>query len=793
MSRTRVDRSHIGAGLIVSSLVSGSSCTQGPTLVGAREEAREKSALAPESREWFVTAPLTPDGPTIAGEAFGWDVALSGNTAVVGAVVARAAYVFVRTEDEWEQQAKLEPPSGFSSATFAPSVAISGDTVIVGATYLGAAFVYERTGTTWSAPVPLNASDGALNLFGASVAISGDTAVVGAPDATTIAGYEGAAYVFTRSGSTWTETSKLFASDGLEGDMFGYSVAVRGPTVLVGAPQENSTRVGLAYFFTRSRAGWAEQKVGSARSTSDAFGQSVALGDAIAVVGAPAHPGGDAALGSGNQQGAAFVFTNSASTWTQENDGLVADDAGDFDRFGTAVAVSGSTVLVGAPGTGQLSTGGGADTVYVFSPLTTPLVQARIGGRGAIGYFGGSLELEGDVAAVGSIFGKNGAYIAELLVPNGGSCDANSDCQDGYCVDGVCCDVECSGACKTCASGACTSLRGIAVPSCSPYLCGESGACPTLCGTHADCLDTHYCLEPRCVEREPNGGSCTESRQCASGTCSERECMGTLEIGARCSNAVDCESSNCVDGFCCDQRCDGQCEACDLRNSRGTCSPVTGAPHGDRAACKGADSVCVGECDGEHTARCAYPARSQVCGASCSDDVLSESFCNGQGVCEPDTPRPCEPYVCADEVGCRPDCENAQHCAIGFTCQAGSCESGSTCTDDHTAVGADHEEQPCSPYLCDDGNCRDDCDVSDECTNDTACIEHRCVPRPPRTTAPSRDGGGCNVARRRLAESEWVLLGLFAMAACFRRKAGRGANESCSRHSRKFSSVNASK
>ena len=156
------------------------------------------------------------------------------------------------------QQAKLTASDGAASDSFGASIAISGDTVVVGSpfasiddrTKLGAAYVFVRSGTTWTQQQRLTASDGAPgDSFGASVAIGGGTLVVGAPGAD-ISGKpsQGAAYVFARSGTTWTQQQKLTASDGAENDSFGASIAIIVNTVVVGAPGDGSAYVFLTPF-----------------------------------------------------------------------------------------------------------------------------------------------------------------------------------------------------------------------------------------------------------------------------------------------------------------------------------------------------------------------------------------------------------------------------------------------------------------------------------------------------------------------------------------------------------------
>ena len=158
--------------------------------------------------------------------------------------------MFVRSGTAWSQQAELTAADGAANDYFGTSVAISGSTVVVGApsknSSTGAAYVFVRSGTAWSQQAELTAADGASgDSFGTSVAISGTTAMVGAPskDSST-----GAAYVFARSGTAWPQQAKLTAADATAGDQFGYWVGISGPTAVVGAPNRNSG-TGAAYAF----------------------------------------------------------------------------------------------------------------------------------------------------------------------------------------------------------------------------------------------------------------------------------------------------------------------------------------------------------------------------------------------------------------------------------------------------------------------------------------------------------------------------------------------------------------
>ncbi|MBM3949797.1 MAG: hypothetical protein FJ312_11295, partial [SAR202 cluster bacterium] len=226
-----------------------------------------------------------------------------------------SAYVFVRSGATWSQQAKLTASDGGTEDRFGDSVAVSGDTAVVGArgenSAQGSAYVFVRSGATWSQQAKLTASDGAEDdVFGISVAVSGDTAVVGALfDDVGSNDDQGSAYVFVRSGATWSQQAKLTASDGAARDQFGYSVVVSGDTAVVGAGGDDigsNGDQGSAYVFVRSGATWSQQAklTASDGATDDEFGRSVAVSGDTAVVG----PWSDN-VGSNLDQGSAYVFT----------------------------------------------------------------------------------------------------------------------------------------------------------------------------------------------------------------------------------------------------------------------------------------------------------------------------------------------------------------------------------------------------------------------------------------------------------------------------------------------------
>jgi hypothetical protein len=326
---------------------------------------------------------LAPDGAV--WEWFGRAVAISGTTAVIGAYdhlvtpdgTCGAAYVFVRSSGVWTFQQELHAPDPGSGDDVGYAVAISGDTVLVGApgSYNpsavtgGAVFVFTRSGTAWTYRTILYPGDGTTgDRFGANVALDGTTAVVGAPERT-VGGKtsRGAAYIFSGSGSTWTQQPDLTAGDGAASDSFGSSVAVSGDTVAVGA--FGHAGGGAAYIFTRSGSSWAIQQElhGVDTAPGNSFGFSVGVSGDYAIVGAPQHTHVSAAY-----DGAAYVFSRTGTTWTQQRE-FVAADAAPNDNLGYGVALSGDVAVAGAPE--HTSGGVRSGVVYVYARLGSSWVQ----------------------------------------------------------------------------------------------------------------------------------------------------------------------------------------------------------------------------------------------------------------------------------------------------------------------------------------------------------------------------------------------------------------------------------
>jgi hypothetical protein len=354
-----------------------------------------------------------------AFDEFGEAVAVSNDTIVVGARLedsnatgvdgdqlnnslsdSGAAYVFQRINGVWSQQAYLKASNTDAEDRFGAAVAISGDTIVVGA-YLessnsngvnfgqgnnsansaGAAYVFVRNGTTWTQQAYLKCLNTEANdLFGWSVAISGDTVVVGAyledSSANTVNGNmfdnsasaAGAAYVFVRNGVTWSQQAYLKASNSEALDTFGWDVDISGDTIVVSAEQEDSGSSGVNGEQTNNNAG---------------------------------------------QAGSAYVFVRNGTTWTQQAY-LKPSNNTSFDFFGHSVAISGNTIVVGAPFEDGNATGvNGPQTdllfesgaAYVFVRNGTAWSQQAYlkasTTTGGMDNFGDQVAISGNIIAVG--------------------------------------------------------------------------------------------------------------------------------------------------------------------------------------------------------------------------------------------------------------------------------------------------------------------------------------------------------------------------------------------------------
>lgn len=367
---------------------------------------------------------LASDGSQ--SDRFGCSVSIDGDFALAGAkwdydigVNSGSVYVFTRDGTTWTYQQKLWPSDGAGGDEFGASISLDDNIAIIGSPYdddngdrSGSAYVFRYTGANWIQQAKIRPLDGEPNdLFGRSVSISSNTAFIGA--------YgddegKGSVYVFTCTGSTWSQHQKLTASDGEAGDNFGWSVSLDGGTALIGAKQDNDNGgwSGSAYIFTRDGTTWIEQqKLLAADGTSwDDFGFSCSLSSDTALIGAMYDDE------NGNGSGSAYVFINSDGTWAQQTK-ILASDGGYQNIFGYSVSLFGDTAVIGAPGNND--NGDHSGSVYVFNREGNNWIQQQklVASDGIMwDYFGDSVSMYLNTIFVGASnhdYGRGKVYVFE--------------------------------------------------------------------------------------------------------------------------------------------------------------------------------------------------------------------------------------------------------------------------------------------------------------------------------------------------------------------------------------------
>jgi hypothetical protein len=366
---------------------------------------------------------------------FGKDVAISGDGlyAIGGATYeadggsrAGAAYIFVKSGGSWSQQQKIVASDAATEHWFGNAVAINSDGTyaVVGAyqhdiygSNAGAAFIFTRSGSTWTQQQRIvSSSFTATGYFGSDVSINGDGTYVAVG-----AMGENAVEVFTRSGSTWSFQARCQASDGAHNTSFGTTVEIsRDGTHLI-TGDNNKAGGGAAYVFTRSGTSWSQQAklVSTDLESADYFGYDVALNSdgTYAVVGSAFEDTGQTSAGS------AYVFTRSGSTWTQQAKIQASDVTGSaFFGSGTSMNSNGTFIIVGAYGLNSR-----IGSVYIFERSGSTWTQKlKLRGSDATTTYsdGGatnvSMNSDGSVVIYGhyfetvsSVTGVGAAYIYE--------------------------------------------------------------------------------------------------------------------------------------------------------------------------------------------------------------------------------------------------------------------------------------------------------------------------------------------------------------------------------------------
>ena len=309
-----------------------------------------------EGTSWTQQAELTCP-PDQAGSTFGDSVSISGDYAIVYAGDDRYShsfFIFRREGTSWVQQAEFTYSNRQWVDYTGPSVSISRDYAIGGA--LSSAYIFERVGTSWAQQVALFKPDlDRYERFGNSVSISGDYAIVATRP------LFGLVYIFKREGESWTQQAELASLDGSIEDSFGSSVTIDGDYAIVGADHDGGSgeNSGAAYIYKRSGTTWSEQAKLIASDGTDwaLFGNSVSIKGDYAIIGAK---GDDE---NGKNSGAAYIFEREGAGWVQKTK-LTAWDGGAQDYFGFSVSIDGDYIIVGAPYDDDK--GGNTGSAYIF-------------------------------------------------------------------------------------------------------------------------------------------------------------------------------------------------------------------------------------------------------------------------------------------------------------------------------------------------------------------------------------------------------------------------------------------
>lgn len=411
----------------------------------------------------------------VTGEGYGTSIDIDGDTMVIGApnervvsALAGGVYVYTRSGGVWTQQAFLG--SGADGPDqFGYSVSLDGDTLAVGARHeysnatgvngdetsnsafrSGAVYIFTRAAGIWTRQAYIKASNTSFeDAFGHSVGLSGDTLVVGAPfedsDSDGVGGDDGnddgddrgAVYVFTRSGTTWSQQAYLKSPSSRNFNEYGDRVAIDGNTIAVGNErdgtgdfginsdftQKSNTRSGTVWVYTRAGSTWTREANIKASNAGyqDYFASSIALDGDTLVVGADNENGGASGIDADQSDdsevnaGAVYVFTRSGTTWTQQ-EYIKTTNPGEADRVGMSIDICGDKLIVGAGFERSSATGvdgdqtddsiTGAGAAYLFERVGTTWTQAKYiksSNPGVHDNFGGTaVAIEGTTAAIGA-------------------------------------------------------------------------------------------------------------------------------------------------------------------------------------------------------------------------------------------------------------------------------------------------------------------------------------------------------------------------------------------------------
>ena len=513
----------------------------------------------------------------------------------------------------WQAQSKLTTGDSAAGDAFGATLTMTDDTAAVGApgdddqgADAGSVYVFVRSGNSWTAQQKLLPTDlGAGARFGTALALAGDALLVGAPNA---AAERGAAYLFTRSGTTWTLTQKLLPEGNtLALPRFGAAVAIAGSYAAVGRDASTGGRVD---WFSRSGATWAP--LGEAVTSSvPRFGSALAMTETHTAIGSPQDTLKGAASGS--------VSVASTPAPNSPLRTVVRPNGAANDRLGSSVAIAGTTLLAGTPGSPDRCAVGqkppcppdrGSAVMFSLNGAAWEqqgVFSHSVGKAGE--QFGASVALVRRRGIVGAPFHDwafpdvGGVVMLDYALTGASPCTSKDECLSNVCSEGVCCEFTCLGPCRSClaalkdptrgfngdwatgrcgsvkkdtdpidgcpvvkadcgTTGACNGMGTCNAPPLGTPCQGESGTlCPTptsaalknvcvaanQCGALAsECLPGYLCANGACATSCATDAQCDSSKdfKCVAGTCK-------ISVGAACTTHAECETGWCGFGVCC--------------------------------------------------------------------------------------------------------------------------------------------------------------------------------------------------------------------------------------------------
>jgi len=497
--------------------------------------------------------------------------------------------------------------------------------------------------------------------------------------------------------------------------------------------------------------------------------------------------------------GGAIASTTSEKTLVTSQGGVIYDAAANkwlpvplmaTKRFlGAGGLIPGGRVLVSGGANDIVITGTANQDAEVLDLSTMTwkwagkMLEPRAGHMAQV-LNDGSVLLVGGVSAIsdGFVTLTTGAerFTMQAIAA---ACAADGECTSGFCADGICCDKACKGQCEACnatgSAGTCKPITG--EPRGAREKCKLDLTADPACGLSCDGVDATACKYPgsaatcstdACAAgRETHASTCDGAgkckdvaRACGDYTCATTTCKITCAAKADCVNAAHfceagkcipqqasgspctrdeaCATGICVDGTCCESKCDGQCQACDVPGQAGKCVPIKGKPHGTRADCEkdSADACKSKSCDGTNTAACAG------------------------------TVGPCSNYACDDTAKvCKTVCATNADCGAGFECDSsnGTCvPRTSRCIGNAEFQAADGSKTKCNAYVCQSGACLDKCTSTNDCQNGFVCDgAGACVAT--ATAAAGDESGGCSMGTR--GSPAWAAIALLIGLARRRR------------------------